>query len=191
MSKKRKNKNPENNFVVREIDYDKLAAAIIKAHDKIEKNKKQEEVKEQEQARRNWREVTGITAKNKALKILQTLWFMILFPFVPKKKFVNDYATSALLIEATRMILGVFQLLFLAITAFSLVATLNVFNFKEWQWNNLLFISTLLISWIFYGLLRMSRAEISNMNDKQLLMAIFSSVTSFVAMILALVALFV
>ena len=180
-----------NNSHELKIDYDALSQSLVKAIDKASEHKVKKERDERINAQQTWLNSVGLTATKQPLKALQLIWFIFRFPFISKDKIVDERATIVLSRMVILAILKPFQILFALLGVFSFVACFNVFNFSEWTYKNLFFIAPLFLAWVIYGMIRMSCIEIDKMKDSQILMTILSSITSFVAMIIAIVALFV
>lgn len=188
--KKRKFKESADNISIA-IDYDRLAQAIVKANEiatekQIEKEEEAERKNQEEWKKSNW-----LSATTQPLKTFQIIWWVLRLPFVRKKKITDNRATKVLTKMVVINILRLFQISFALLGILSVVGLLNRFDFPHWTVNNLFFASTLFLSWVFCGIIRMSVIEIDKMRDQQMLLSVLSAITSFVAMIVAIVALFV
>mgnify|MGYP006972223043 CR=1 FL=1 len=165
-----------------EIDYDKLADAIVAAHERIEKDAERKQM----EAQNAWREHLGVREDGKL-----TFRAVGRLLFLKKEAAKNDFATTAVTKSLLIWILRAFQIAALLGTAVSVVGVFNVFDFSTWTAVNLLFILFTLIFMALFCVLRITILEIEQMKDRQYLLAILSAITSFLAMILALIALFV
>ena len=188
---KRCGRRCSNNSRKKTFDYDALSQSLVKALEKAAEHKIEKEQTKYEKTQNAWSTSMKLTAKKQPFKALQHIWFIIRFPFISKKKIVNERATIVLSKMVILSILKLFQISFALIGLFSFVACFNLFDFSNWTYKNLIFIFLLFIAWVIYGIIRMSCVEIDKMNDGQLLMTILSSITSFIAMLVAIVALFV
>lgn len=179
-----------------EIDYEKLADAIVAAHERIEK----ETTRTSAEDIRHWQEVIGRKdyshiknrVKRACLNGINFVRCTLKLLFLKKKDAKTDRTTFVLL---KTLLVDIFSLAkwFLYLLAFSL--TLSSFYDTAQQkigvTFNGLYIFYALFAWIVARMFRLAALEVDNMEDRNYLLAIFSSVTSFVAMILALIALFV
>lgn len=190
--KKRKSDNSSNNSQINiSLDYDKLAEAIVKANKISAEKLAEDEKKANESAQKDWLKFNHLDAEKQPKKFLQQIGYILRLPFIKKDKFSKDKATFALEKTLVIEILQLFQLAFAVLGVISLIGILNVFNFSTWSPYNLIFIATFFLSWVMYGTFRMSAIEIDKMQDRQMLLSILSALTSFVAMVVAIVALFV
>jgi hypothetical protein len=94
----------------------------------------------------------------------------------------NDHTTFSLLQFATSSLFDVIRLLLYIITIFIVLAVI--------QNNKPIWLIYGLGSFIFARFFRIASFEIDNMKDRQYLIAIFSAITSFLALIIAIIALF-
>ncbi len=204
MGNKRKNKKAistatttiNNNI---ELDYDKLAEAIVRANKRI---KEQDElvVKENDDiSRKEWQKIIGYKEYAKSESRLKRkvhkfrngfsiLWHMITFK---EKNAKYDVATFGLLQLATvivfnicKWLLYLLSLLILIMSFFTLQDKVFVFNFRPFLL--FYFIPTFLFSRLF----RMAAFEINHITDRNYLISILSATTCFFAMIVAIIALF-
>lgn len=179
-----------------EIDYDKLADAIVAAHERIQKDTTRMSAEDI----RRWQEVIGRKdyshiknrIKRACLNGINFVRCTLKLLFLKKKDAKTDRTTFVLL---KTLLVDIFSLAkwFLYLLAFSL--TLSSFYDTAQQkigvTFNGLYIFYALFAWIVARMFRLAALEVDNMEDRNYLLAIFSSVTSFVAMTLALIALFV
>lgn len=163
-----------------EIDYDKLAEAIVKANNK----QNTENVKQEEEINFSTKEkfrilkkgiVQIITCKNKTESALTTGFFAILVSF---------------LFRAVA-IFGIFAFVALMV---GLDATCNKMIWEDWQIIlNVFTIATIIligIAILMYSLIIWGSAtEIENEKDKNYIISVFSGIVTFVALIAALIAL--
>lgn len=190
--KKRKSDDSKNNSQINiSLDYDKLAEAIVKANKISTEKLAEEEKKANETTQKNWLKLNHLDAEKQPKKFFQAFWWFIRFPFIKKENIEQPRATYALEMLAVIGILKVLQILFGILIIVSVLIILNYFKFSEWSFYNLYGIGFFVFSWLMYGLVRMSAIEIDKMQDRQMLLSILSAITSFVAMVVAIVALFV
>ena len=188
---KNKNKTNQQQYPKTDIDYEKLADAIVRANEIAHERKAKKDAEAQAEENKQWRKANHIDSEKQPKKFFQQLWFFIRFPFIRKKNMVSDRASYALQMLVIVGILRIFQFMFAILGIVSLIGVCNIFNFNEWNIANLYFICPFMIAWIIYGLLRMCIIEVDRLRDRQLLLAVLSAITSFVAMIITIVALFV
>ena len=176
-------------FEVR-IDNDALAKSFVSefknASEKEFENKKLNEKLEQEKLLKQW----GISSNNAFLRTLQYVLFVLKFPFIKRKTINDERATKLLSKMIIIAILTPFKIAFASAAIVFFLMILNFFKFNTWSLVNLYMTAPLVFCWIMYGLLRMSIIEVDKMKDGQMLMAILSAITSFVAMVIAIIALF-
>lgn len=171
-----------------EIDYDKLTAAIVKAHIEIDKKAKEIESQEKEQKTAEWRKAIGYDPNRKITHFTSTIKML----FVSKEAIKGDKTTMLFLKLATEMMLyiGEWFLYFLSISgvvALFKPQIIGLFNTLPF------YVSISLIAvfaFIFARLLRISRLEIDNIEDRNYLNDIIGSFMAVVGTILALISLF-
>ena len=164
------------------IDYEKLADAIVAAHERIEKDAERKQI----EARNAWWKYLGVREGGKL-----TFRAVGRLLFLKKEAAKNDFAITAVTKSLLIWILRAFQIFALLGIAVSIVGIFNVFDFSTWTAANLLFILFTLIFVVFFCVLRITILEIEQMKDRQYLLAILSAITAFLSMILALITLFV
>lgn len=188
---KNKNKTNQQQYPKTDIDYDKLADAIVRANELTAERMAERERKVQEKAEAQWRKANHIDAEKQPKNFFQELGFVLRLPFIKKEKISDDRATFALERTVVCEILKLFQAAFAIIGIISVIGALNCFKFATWTYYNLFFVAVFVISWIMCGIFRMSVIEINKMQDRQMVLSILSAITSFIAMIIAIVALLV
>lgn len=194
------NKKPQKIIVKQEIDYDKLADAIVKAQ-KIIKDDENEEIKEQEkQKRENWQKAIGYKKydDDKAKFYVKAghrvrNFFSVLFHFIffSEKKATTDTVTFGLLQMATS---GIFKLCSGILVFLSLIFVLM--SFAMMKEKELIFkfqpeyLGYAVPTFLFSKFFKISSFEVANLKDRNYVIAIFSATTCFFAMVFALIALF-
>lgn len=180
-----------------EIDYDKLANAIVKAQDKAntetikdaiiaaKKELKTKEIEEQKQKTEQWQKTIGYD-KNKTEWINDFNIFCKLL-IIKKKEVVEDFANNALLKIAISFLYWLLEyiLYFLCIV----VATLCIVNYSH----VLLAITILLdiLAFTIARIVRVARFEIDNINDKNYLISIISTSVSVFALLVTIATIFI
>lgn len=188
---KNKSKSNQQQYLKTDIDYDKLADTIVRANEIYAEKARQKEIESQKESHDERMRSLHLDAKEQPKKFIQLLWFIIRLPFIKRDDILDDKATFSLYKTIVCEILRLFQIAFAIIGIISFVGVLNCFNFGTWTYYNLIFIAILFLSWVMFGLFRMSAIEIDKMQDRQMVLSIISAITSFIAMVVAIVALFV
>lgn len=181
------------------IDYEKLAHAIVKAQQISKEKAERDEKKEQAKHREEWYKTIGYTELKGNEKLLLKLWIkirnfgvIIKTFFLYKKEYAKtDSMTFSLLQMATSGILSIIKLFFyvIGILFILFLATAikdEIATFEIWTW----YILISIFAFILGNMFKIASFEVENMTDRNLLVAIFSAITSFIAMVLAIVALF-
>lgn len=182
------------------IDYEKLAHAIVKAQQISKEKAERDEKKEQAKHKCEWYKTIGYTELKGNEKILSRLgveisnFFVIIktFLFYKKEYAKTDNMTFSLLQMATSGILEIIKLLFYVIGILFIVALATAI--KDEIATMGIWIGYILLSFLTFVLGKMFKIasfEVENMTDRNLLISIFSAMTSFIAMMLAIFALFV
>ena len=190
---RRKSKN--NNIQTRvqnviEIDYDKLAEAIVNAHQQIDKNKIIEQERKRKEELKEWHKIVNYREYNDNLGKIKIIlcnirnamcgfWALINFN---RENAQNDFTTFSLLQFAT-------EILFNIIKWFFYTTSFLVFLYAIQNSKYLLIVYSLLI-YTFARIFRIASFEIANIKDRQYIIAIFSAITSFIALIIAIIAFF-
>ena len=173
------------------IDYDKLSNAIVSAHSRIESKKRLAE----EESTKTWRKKLGWVDYSHERniikrKFLETInWIVVFYRILStKNKYTSDMHVTNVFLQF------LLQLIFsaLSIGAFIISAPLVaywIFHLLD-SFLGSLFIVIFIRALILIGFIaRKVAAEIENIRDIQLVISILSAVTSFIAMIIALIAL--
>lgn len=182
-----------------EIDYDKLAMAIVKAHQISAENDKTNSLKQEQKSKQEWNDIIGYKEypenENCFLKrvhsIKNDLTIFVKTIFFKKENAKADYITFSLLKMVLSGLIGIIKWIFYV---FAVILLLSTFFKIE---NKCIFL-TLKIEYLSFAfgffiiacILRIAVFEVENMKDRTLLMSILSVLISIVAAILALVALF-
>lgn len=185
MAKKKNNQTVVNNIesVNVDIDYDKLAEAIVKAQ-KIEKER---QIKEKEQAFIEWRNSLGYkeySDKSKLLKKFLTFGNRIKVSFklmfLSKNKKIET-SFSAIFLQT--LLMGFFNFLKHATLISSILFIGFMFyhpeiNFEKYHY---IILSVLAIfSFLYSRFFRLISIEIDQMNDKEQLLSLFTAVIAIV-----------
>lgn len=179
-----------------EIDYDKLANAIVKAQDEANtetiKNaiiQAQEEIKSKEFEKiklktEQWQNAIG-NNKNKP-ECINDLKFLLKLLAIRKKEVIADFANNALLKIAASILYWLFEYI-LYILCIVIVVTCAI-NFSC----VLLTIAILfdVLVFIIARIIRIARFEIDYINDKNYLISIISTSASVFALVVTIVTIF-
>lgn len=173
-----------------EIDYDKLAKAIVSAQNQVDEDKAKEQDKQKEERLKEWHKIVHYKeCSENSGKIKMFLYnirnvvcaFYVLITF-KRENAKNDSITFSLFQSVTSILFSAIEWLFYMITV-SIVLVIIKNNKPVWLIYGL-------VSFIFARIFRAASFEIDNMKDRQYLIAIFSSITSFLALIITIIALF-
>ncbi|MBQ2901298.1 MAG: hypothetical protein IJE49_05565 [Agathobacter sp.] len=188
-------KESVNTFKLNEmkIDSKTLTEAIVEAYQIIEKKKAEQEIELEKNAKKEWQEILGqkVYPKDEKwyLKIIHiainnvvAMWKLL---FLKSKNVRGLRATYALMQSA---LVEIFKLYKWTLYVIAAVIFCSIFQ------NGTNIIVRIVIAvgiWMFARLFRIASFEIDKMQDENLLIAIFSGCISFVAMIVAIIALFI
>lgn len=195
MSKKNRNKKEQqstsHNYIENinvDIDYDKLAKAIVIAQNQVDEDKAKEQEKQKEERLKEWHEIVHYkecpknSGKMKTIlySIRNFVWgFCVLMTF-KRKNAENVSITFNLLRLVTSIMFSIIELFLYYIACLSIRKVVQ--DQPVWM-------ICVLGSIIFARFFRVATFEIDNMNDRQYIIAIFSAITSFLALVIAVIAL--
>ncbi len=185
------NSSRSTEHITANIDYDKLSNAIVSAHSRIESKKRLAE----EESTKTWRKKLGWVDYSHERnifkrKFLETInWIVVFYRILStKNKYTSDMHVTNVFLQF------LLQLIFsaLSIGAFIISAPLGaywIFHLLDSFLGNLFFVIFISALILLGFIARKVAAEIENIRDIQLVISILSAVTSFIAMIIALIAL--
>lgn len=185
------NSSRSTEHITANIDYDKLSNAIVSAHSRIESKKHLAE----EESTKTWRKKLGWVDYSHERnifkrKFLETInWIVVFYRILStKNKYTSDMHVTNVFLQF------LLQLIFsaLSIGAFIISAPLGaywIFHLLDSFLGNLFFVIFISALILLGFIARKVAAEIENIRDIQLVISILSAVTSFIAMIIALIAL--
>lgn len=172
-----------------EIDYDKLAEAIIKAHKKIEEETEEQNSKAMKELQEavGKKEIQGHCIKqflNDA-----AIFFRLLFV---KQKYIKTSGFVYALIQLfTSSLFAIVQVVLYVLTCcFAFYAVQNIVLGNNWCSFGPFLLYTC-SSFIFAQIFRIARCEIMNMKNKKEILAISSAIAAIVAAIVAIIALLI
>lgn len=182
-----------------EIDYDKLADAIVKAHNRIKEQERIEQCDEQEQLEAKWNKVIHYKeypeTKNIALREIReagntiAMLFSIIF-FKKKNAEDDDIVTFGLMRMALSLLFGTLKVILYIAAAFLLLLAFYSFVQKFWI-VAAISIPLSFLAFLFARLFRIAELEADNMYDKQSLIGILSTLSAFLALIISTISLVV
>lgn len=187
--KKSKNNNIQTRAQnVIEIDYDKLAEAIVNAHQQIDKNRIIEQERKRKEELKEWHKIVNYREYNDNLGKIKIVlcnirnamcgfWALITFK---RENVQNDFTTFSLLQFATEILFNIIKWFFYITSLLILLYAIQNSKF--------LLIVYGLLSYTFARIFRIASFEIANIKDRQYIIAIFSAITSFIALIIAIIA---
>lgn len=176
-----------------EIDYDKLAEAILNAHDKIKEKERKKQDEEAKKQQTEWHRKIGYIEYPKDEKwtkryihnirnFFVLLWTTLTF----KSEYADKPRVSFELMRlATESIFGFYEFL-LYVSAVLMFCALIVSRFSVQSCLGCLPLGFVLV--LFARFFRIARLEADNMTDKETLNTIFSANLAFIGAILAVVA---
>lgn len=205
MANKRKNKKKQSSAVTTinnniELDYDKLAAAIIRAHERIKEQDELSKSAKDATAKADWHRIIGYKEypeNENALKrifhsirnTLSILWHIIFFK---EKNAKGDTATFALLKLVTSFIFSLCKWFLFVLSFVCLIATFLCFSDKSATLRSPpTYFMLSLLSFTISRVFRMAAFEIDKLTDRNYLIGILSATTCFLALIVAIIALLV
>lgn len=174
-----------------DIDYDKLAMSIIKAHDLMTENAEKEELKKLEE----WQKIIGYKKAPKDLSSKRqrsyeirnnfTVFFRLLFR-VNREDIKTSIINNGLMKMFISFAYSILEyLLYLVTFVFFLIFIFNV------SLESLAFCFSLgFVSLVFARIFRIASIEVEKIRDNNYLVGLFSAITSFIAMVATIIALF-
>lgn len=185
MAKKKNNQTVVNNIesVNLDIDYNKLAEAIVKAR-KIEK---EQQLEQKEKAFIEWRNSLGYkdySDKDKLVKrfyvIANRLKLFVKLMFLPKSKKI-ELSFSAILMQT--LLVGFFNILKLGTFISSVLYIVFMCYHPNINFNGYYYVvltGLTIVSLVYSGFFRLVSIEIDQMNDKEQLLSLFTAVVAVV-----------
>ncbi|MEF2919218.1 MAG: hypothetical protein U0O22_01955 [Acutalibacteraceae bacterium] len=194
MGKRRKNTknqtdrhNIENQTIINNhIDYDKLAQAIVKA---LAEANSAKEISTQEEVEPKQKPSIKLRIKNFLKSIYQ--FFKLIYYIIFNKKQYNGEMSSGLFSALIVSFLNT-----IAFVGFGVIVIVSIFLIQNWSWtinNIILLIVMIVINFVvamFSLVCRGAANEMAVEKDRNYIVAVFSSIVCFVALIVSLIALF-
>ena len=179
------------------FDYKKLAEAIVLAQKEAEAHENKEKDKQAEKQWQEWQNVLGqkkYSKENRFTRILHQCrnnavgFFKIMV--LPQKEARSDVATLGLIRISLIGVFWCIKWLCYLLTAALVFSSFYSIEDKAWTFS-IEILPYAFISLMFARIIRIAIFEIEKMKGRNYLLSILSAVTALIAMILALVALFV
>ena len=189
-NKKRKRKIENSQIYVQEIDYDKLAESIVKASERLDEKKKNQQEQEDTLQGRQWKKILNQKdyppnenwLKRRLHKFRNEIMLYKELMFFKEKNTKEAITTFALINLVTQAICTCIKI-FLYLLTLIFICKFVI----EPKTNFVLFILAIFI-WTLARLTRIAIFEISKLEDNNLLLNIFSGSVSFIALIVAIIA---
>ena len=179
-----------------EIDYDKLAQAIVKAQEQADKDViknaviaandelENRKVLELEKANEEWQNSLGFN-KNENIKNYNIIKVLFKILFLKKEKAKFSVANNILV----KMVLIISYWILEWLIYFGIVILIVATIIGKSLTMVTFLILAGVIAFIFARIVRIARFEVDNINDKDYLVSLLSSITSVIAMVVAIIAL--
>ena len=187
-----KQQNPVNsNQII--IDSKIMADAIVKAYQIIEKEKVEKAIELEKNEKKEWQEIMGqkeypenekwyLKRFHIARNNFMSIWNLLFF----KSKNVRDLRATFSLIQLA--VVYIFKLCKWCLYVISFAASISAFQNGVENLSNL---AIAFVIWTFARLFRIASFEVEKVKDGNLLIALFSGCISFVAMVVAIIAIFI
>lgn len=200
MSRHKKKNNGNSNTIINnaEIDYDKLAEAIVRANIILKEQEKADENNTIDAKVKEWNKIIGVKDypdsekffKRKIHEIRNDISLLLHIVFFKEKNAKYDVATFGLLQMATICVFSLCKLILYVLTLLFLVATFFTLSNKEWIFYfNPVYLLYAFLTFFFSRIFRVASFEIKNITDRNYLIGILSATTCFFAMIIAILTL--
>lgn len=188
MAKKKNNTTVVNNIdsVNVEIDYDKLAEAIVKA---LKKEKEQLD-KEKQESFNEWRKSLGYkdySDKRGFVKLIYTFGnrflFVLRLMFISKKRKIETSFSATLL---QTVLVGVFNVLKYGTLFSSFLLVVFMFYHPSIIWKNyyyFILFGLSIVSFVYSRIFRIVSIEIDQMSDKEQILSLFTAVIALVPLV--------
>ena len=175
------------------IDQKIMTDAIVKAYQIIEKQKVEKEIELEKKEKQEWQEIMGqkgypedekwyLKRLHIARNNCMSIWNLLFF----KSKNVRDLRATFSLIQLA--VVEIFKLCKWCLYFVSFAAVVSVF---QNGWDNLSNLAIAFLIWAIARLFRIASFEVEKVKDGNLLIALFSGCISFVAMVVAIIAIFI
>ena len=175
------------------IDSKIMADAIVEAYQIIEKDKGEKATELEKNERKEWQEIMGqkeypenekwyLKRFHIARNNFMSIWNLLFF----KSKNARNLRATFSLIQLA--VVEIFKLCKWCLYFISFAATISAFQNGVENLSNL---AIAFVIWAFARLFRIASFEVEKVKDGNLLIALFSGCISFVAMVVAIIAIFV
>ena len=206
MNKRKQKKNKKspvidsyNNHTLIEINYDKLANAIVKANEKAQQQREEKEQREELETQKKWEDAIGLLSYNGNSKICKrldqirvTLNFITRLSNFKKEDIVGEKAIYAIFKMSNSFMIFIYKLIF---AAFALIFAANpciyyiiTGIFPYYGIPSILFGFFL---FLIFNIIRIAAIELENSKNKEIILSIFGAFVSFTSMIFAIIAIII
>lgn len=188
-----RSKSNNSQYIKTDIDYDKFAEAIVKAHKIIKDTEEKEAQRKKKKEREDWLNIIGYKEINDDWTWYKKKWQSFKNNCSTIKSIITfkaqDAKTPRLSFELIRlltsMVYGISSFILYIIAVFFLLTLIFLAGFDKIY--SVLAIPTLLLARI----IRIAELEVENLKDRELLNTIFTANMTFVGVILATVAIII
>ena len=188
-------RNAKNEKICVEIDYDKLAEAVVKANIEAIKQYKQLEENQIEEQDIAWRKIVGdvpYEGDNKFYKAIDKVvlpsivcWKLATFK---EKNITRDYGLRALYKMCCSFLLFLYEWFFYAL---AICVPICILFLQKHLFAPVIALGTLILFILIARMIRVAKLEKKNCKDKKLVLSTFNAIVSFTAMVFAIVAIIV
>ena len=168
------------------IDYDKLAEAIVKAQNKSDEYKKRQMEEQHEKAKKEWHKIVGYKEYPKSKNIFinsfhnirNALNAIIALIFFKEEYIEKSRMLNSLMLTTTQFVFDIIESL-LNISALSLIVIPLYFGKPIYY-----FCFYAILLFLYSRIVRIAKLEVKNMKDSEKIIVIFSAVMTFVGAIM-------
>lgn len=167
-----------------EIDYDKLANAIVRAHYAIENEKREQENREAEE----WRKAMGVKdfPQRPIRQFLNNVAIVIRMMFIKRSDATTGGATYSLIRMFSESFFGIVKWVLYLIAIVLLV--LGIHNANQHIWISMvLFVLYSMLAFLFARLFRIAGFEVSNMHNREEIRSVSSTIAAIMALMVSIV----
>lgn len=185
-----RNKSNNSQYIKTNIDYDKLAEAVVKAHKIIKDTEEKEREKQSKDDRKEWFKIIGYVEYSENEKWILKKIHSIKNDLALFKSIITFKAEDAkkprlsfeLIRLETSMVYGISSLLLYIIALFFLSTLIFLTGFNK------IYSALAIPAFLFARIIRIAELEVENLKDRELLNTIFTANMTFVGVVLAAVA---
>lgn len=191
------NKPNQQKYLKTDIDYDKLAEAIVRAHHQIKEQEEIEAKNKKISEDQEWHKIIGCTNYHGDEKWIQRLWHEVLNNmsvlislFTFRKKDVKDTRLSFGLMQLGSMaVYGIFEWALYILAIFCIVFMVFAVMAKRAFWTICLSLIWGFVAVLLARIFRIAKFEIENLKDKEMVNMVFSANMAFIGVIFTVIGL--